>query len=257
MKLPKLANWLSKGDLEKYQKQARANEQTLHKLQKMESELAKVKNDCQQYQKELIQAKARLQIERGLQIELGETQLKLKQVEAEALRYKQELTERQQQYELAKSKLQQTRQASTESRDWLQQLKTPILVTEIVKTLPKQNFETLWGFGISTPTVGFTITTGAILVKGWVLGKKALAETVEISDRGERILETPVTLHSPTVIQQYPDIPTASKSGFEFSLSVVGIEKAELSLTALLSDRTQVPLCNFILKPQLTESNDT
>ncbi len=205
-----------------------------------------------------MQAKARLQIEQGFQIELGETQLRLKRAEAEAARYKQELAERQKQYALDRSKFQQSRQALTESRDWLQQLKTPIVVTEIVKTLPKQEFETLWGFGISTPTVEFVITTGAILVKGWVLGKKALAETVRVSYQGETILETPVALHRPVVIQQYPDIPTAGKSGFEFSLSVVGIEtEAELSLTAFLADSTQVPLCNLILKPQISESNDT
>ena len=96
------------------------------------------------------------------------------------------------------------------------------------------------------------------MVKGWVLGKKAIAETLIVSYQSEKLLETPVKLRRPVVIQQYPDIPTATTSGFEFALSVAGIlTPLKLSLSALLSDGTAVPLCNFVLKPQVNESNDT
>ncbi len=261
MRLPKLANWFSDGDLEKYQQQAQQAQQVQAELQKAKSKLDKLELDFQKSAKELAQTKAQLQINQGFQIELGETQLKLQQAEAQIQRYKQELFEQQKQFSEKQSQFQQTQQALdqlAQSQDWLHQIKTPIQIIDIKKTLPKQEFETLWGFGIITPTVESTITTGAILVKGWVLGKKAPAKTVRVLYQTESLLETPVKLRRPAVIQQYPDIPLANQSGFEFSLAVAGISnEAELCLEAMLTDGSIVPLCNFVLKYQVIESNDT
>ena len=258
MKLSKLANWFSDGDLEKYKQQAQHQDRAQTKLQTLESELAIVKNDLQKSQKEIAQLKAQLQINQGFQLELGETQLKLKQAVAEAQKYKQELFERRKEYDKAQTQFEQAKRALNKFQNWTQQLKTPIEIAQIEKTLPKQDFETLWGFGIISPQVGFVTTTGAIVVKGWVLGKKAIAETLKVSYKNDTFLETPVDLRLPKVIQQYPDIPSASTSGFEFSLSVAGIStQVELSLDALLADQTVVPLCNLILKPQTIEANDT
>ena len=258
MRLPKLANWFSDGDLEKYQQQAK---QAQAELKKVKSELDKLKLDFQKSAKELAQTKAQLQINQGFQIELGETQLKLQQAEVKIQRYKQELFEQQKQLSEKQSQFQQTQQALdqlAQSQDWLHQIKTPIQIIDIKKTLPKHEFETLWGFGIITPTVESTITTGAILVKGWVLGKKAPAKTVRVLYQTESLLETPVKLPLSLVIQQYPDIPMANQSGFEFSLAVAGISnEVELCLEAVLTDESTVPLCNFVLKYQVIESNDT
>ena len=122
MKLPKLANWFSEGDLEKYKQQARQTEQALIKLQNAESELAQLRDRLRTTQKELTQAEAQLQINQGFQIELGETQLKLRQTEAEAHRYKKELFAREKQYKITESQIRQAR-ALTESQNWPQQLK--------------------------------------------------------------------------------------------------------------------------------------
>ncbi len=268
MRLPKLANWFSDGDLEKYQQQAQQAQQAQAELQKTKSELDKLNLKLQKSGKELAQAKAQLQINQGFQIELGETQIKLQQAEAQIQRYKKELFEQQKQFSEQQKKFnenqsqfQQTQQALdklAQSQDWLHRLKTPIQIIDIKKTLPKKDFETLWGFGIITPTVESTITTGAIIVKGWVLGKKAPAKTVRVLYQNESLLETPVQLRRPIVIQQYPDIPTANQSGFEFSLAVAGIStETELCMEAMLTDQTVVPLCNFVLKYQAIESNDT
>ena len=257
MRLTKLANWFSDGDLEKYRQKAQANQQAQAKLHKLESELKKLSDAFQAAQKELAQTKAQLQINEGFRIELGETQLKLQKVDAQARRYKQELFERQKQLNSLQSRFKQVQQALNKSQNWLQQIETPIEVTEIIKTLPKQDFETLWGFGIITPTVKSVTTTGAILVKGWVLGKKAEAQTLRVICQGKNLLETPIELYRPIVIQQYPDIPAANKSGFEFSLAVAGISsRTTLNLAVILADRTIVPLCNLILT-QTIESKDT
>lgn len=261
MRLPKLANWFSDGDLEKYQQQAQQAQQAQTELEKTKTELDKLNFKCQQSEKELAQAKAQLQIYQGFQIELGETQLKLQQAEAQILRYKQNLFEQQKQFREKQSQFQQAQQTLAklaQPQDWLNQIQTPIKIVDIKKTIPKKEFETLWGFGIISPTIDSMITTGAILVKGWVLGKKALAQTVKVLYQSEVVLETPVELRRPLVIQQYPDIPTANQSGFEFSLAVAGIApETELCLEAVLADQTVIPLCNFVLQYQITESNDT
>lgn len=258
MRFPKLANWFSDGDLEKYQQQA---QQAQSQLQKAKSKIDDLNHDAAESQKELAQAKAQLLINQGFQIELGETQLKLQQAQAEAQRYKQKLLEQQKYFTAKQSQLQQKQQALdklAQSQDWFNQVKAPIQIVDIKKTLPKKDFETLWGFGIITPTIKSEITTGAILVKGWVLGKKAQAKTLRVLSQDQCLLETPVKLRRPIVVQQYPDIPTANASGFEFSLAVTGmLTETELCLEAELADQTIVSLCNFRLKPLAIESKDT
>jgi outer membrane murein-binding lipoprotein Lpp len=258
LRLLKLANWLSKGDLDKYKQQAQQAQQNQAQLAKIESELERVRNAYQATQKELAQAKAQLQINQGFQIELGETQLKLKKMEAEATRYKKELFEQTKELSLSRSQLRQVQQTLAKSQNWTQQIKTPIQVTDISKTLAKQNFDTLWGFGIITPKVNSTTTTGAILVKGWVLGKKAEAQTLRVIYQTELLLETPVQDPRPMVMQQYPDISTAKNSGFEFSLAVAGISTpTQLNLEAVLVDQTIVPLCALTLTSQSMETEKT
>jgi hypothetical protein len=264
LKLNKLANWFSPEDLEKNKSTEQPSEQTEAKWAKMQLKIDKLDQDLQASHKELAQTKAQLQIHQGFQIELGETQLKLQQTEAQLQRYKKDLFEQQKQLNIAQDQYQTTQQTLaqiTEQKNWLSQLKTPVQIVDIKKTLPKQDFETLWGFGILTPTVETVITTGAIFVRGWVLGKKAQAQTVRVLYQGETLLETTVNLRRPVIAQQYPDIPLAGESGFEFSLAVTGITtEIELNIEAYLADQTIVSLCDVLLKPQINdsiESNDT
>jgi multidrug efflux pump subunit AcrA (membrane-fusion protein) len=263
LKLKKFANWFADENPEKSQKSKleQPPQQTDAKLAKMQSTIAKLNQDLQQSHKELAQAKAQLQINQGFQIELGETQLQLQQTIAELQRYKQDLLEQQQQLSNVQAQYQQNQKALAqivEQKTWLSLLKTPVRVIEIKKTLPKQDFETLWGFGIISPTVETILTTGAIFVRGWVLGKKAQAQTIRVLYQGEILLETPVDLRRPIIAQQYPDIVTAGQSGFEFSLAVTGMTtQTELNIEACLKDETIVSLCNFVLKSAAIESNDT
>jgi myosin heavy subunit len=264
LKLKKLANWFSDEDPEKNkleQPPQQTDVKSDTKLAKMQSTIEKLTQELQKSHKELAQTKAQLQINQGFQIELGETQLKLQTTAAELQRYKQELFEQQKQlssFQAEHQKTQQTLAQMIEQHSWPSSIETPVQVIEIKKTLPKQEFETLWGFGIMSPAVETIITTGAILVRGWVLGKKAQAKTVKVLYQGKTLLETTVNLRRPIIAQQYPDILTAGQSGFEFSLAVTGIStETELNIEACLQDETIVSLCNLVLKPQTIESNDT
>ena len=254
MRLLKLANWLSEGDLDKYKKKAEQAQQAEAKLQTAKSELENLRNDLEKSQKETAQAKALLQINQGFQLELGETQLKLQKTDAEANRYKKTLFEQQKQLNLLQSQFKQAQQALARSQNWIQQTKTPIKIVDIQKTLPKHNFDTLWGFGIITPKVESMATAGSIMVKGWVLGKQSPAKILRVIYQTENLLETPVKYPRPIVVQQYPDIPKANKSGFEFSVAVAGLSSAELNLEAVLEDQSVVPLCAIVLESQPPQS---
>ena len=257
----KLTNWFADRESHNDYKTDSQAEPLKPKSSTNQLQIEKLTQKLQSYQKELTQTKAQLQIQQGFQIELGETQLKLRKVEAELQRSKKDLFEQQKQFSSTQAQYlaaQQSLSTLTQSQSWPSQIKTPVIVSEIVKTLPKQDFETLWGFGILEPNANSTLTSGAILVQGWVLGKRASAKTVRVLYQGQKLLETIVELRRPVVAQQYPDISNARHSGFEFALSVAGIPEAvELVLETQLEDQTLVPLCNFILKPRINESNDT
>ena len=258
MRLIKLANWLSEGDLEKYQQQARRAEAAQGKLKNAESELHKLKSEFQKVQKELSQTKAQLQINQGFQQELGETQLKLQRTNAEVQRHKKNLFEQTKQIAILQSQLAQAKQTVTKSQNWKEQITNPVRVEKIEKTLSKQDFDTLWGFGIMTPQVESITTTGSIIIKGWVLGKKAKAKTLQVTYQTETILEVPIEVRRPRIAEQYPDINTASSCGFEFPLTVMGISKeTEFSLSAILEDQSIVPLCIIVFQPAPIESKDT
>lgn len=259
MRLLQLTNWFKNTELdEKQQPDNSEVPQDRSKLQKLNLENEKLSDRLQQAQKQVAQLEAQLQINQGFRIELGETQAKLQLAEAEIQRYKKVLFEGQKQLNLTQSQLARSQQTLAKFQNWQQQLKIPIQITDITKTLPKHEFETLWGFGIISPETEFIITTGAISVKGWVLGKKAKAETLRVSYDGQTLLETTVKLRRPLVAQRYPDIPTASQSGFEFSLAVTGLSTTtKLSLSAVLADETTVDLCDITLNPLSIESDDT
>ena len=254
MRLLKLANWLSEGDLDKYKQQVQQAQQAEAKLKKAESTIENLRTDLEKSQQELAQTQALLQINQGFQVELGETQLKLQKNSAEAQRYKKELFEQQKAFNLLQSQFKQAQQELTRSQNWLQQIKTPIKVVDIQKNLPKNNFDTLWGFGILTPKIDSMANAGSIMVKGWVLGKQSPAKILRVIYQSETLLESPVELRRPVVIQRYPDIPAANQSGFEFSLTVAGLPAPELNLEAVLQDQSVVPLCTIVLKSEPFES---
>ena len=176
--LLKLSNWLSGGALDKYQQQAKLAKA---KLQQIESETEHYRVNAQQIEKELAQAKAQLQINQGFQVELGETQVQLQKTKADLSSCQKRLIASEQQLQQSQTKLQQTTKELAHSQDWLEQINSPIKIVEIRKTLPKQEFDTLWGFGLGTPKVDTMATAGSIIIKGWVLGKKAKVSKIKLT----------------------------------------------------------------------------
>ncbi len=86
------------------------------------------------------------------------------------------------------------------------------------------------------------------MIKGWILGKRAKVNTVEIIYQEKTLFATSVDQSSPLIAQQYPDIPKARDSGFETSFSIVAMpNEATLELQAILEDDTSIPICAIVL----------
>ncbi len=244
--LLKLSNWLSGGALDRYREQARLAKA---QLQQNESEIDNLKTQIQELQTEIEQLQAQLKIRKGFQIELGETQLKLQSKQEELIDYQKQLFTVKNELQKLQAQFQDVNTQLIGYQDWLQQLQAEVEVTAIEKRLPKTEFETLWGFGIATPKPQTLVTGGSLLIKGWILGKRAKVNTVEIIYEGQTLLETPVDQSRPQITRQYPDIPKARESGFETSISIVAMpSEATLELQAMLEDDTSVTICAIVLK---------
>ena len=228
----KLSNWLSGGLLKQYQREL---ESTKAKLQKEQINIENLKKQLQYSKRETEQAQAQLLIAKGFQVELGETQLKLKQATKNLLQCQQQLKQQQQARVSISTK-------PVGSQDGVEQPQTKVEILE-VKRLPQQDFDSLWGFSIVSPKAQTKIPGDSVLFKGWVLGKKSLANKIKINHQGETLVETPVNLPSPGVTQYYPDIAAAGKSAFETSVSVAELPtKAELAIQVLLENQDIINL---------------
>ncbi len=244
--LLKLSNWLSGGALEKYHEQAKLAKA---QLQKNESKIENLTTQNQKLQSEIEQLQAQLQIRKGFQIELGQTQLKLQQKQEELTNSQQRLFIAKEQLQKLQIKFNEVNTQLVNHQDWLSQIQAEIEIVGIEKRLPKTEFDTLWGFGISSPQPQTLAKAGSLLIKGWILGKRAKVNRVEIIYEGQSLLATSVDQLRPLVTQQYPDIPKAEESGFETSLSIVAMPTdATLELQAMLEDNTSVPICAIVLK---------
>ncbi|MBE9166446.1 hypothetical protein IQ238_02480 [Pleurocapsales cyanobacterium LEGE 06147] len=241
----KLSNWLSGGAIEKYRRQA---ETAKAQWQQLELDLENIKAQLKQCQIELEQTKAQLQIGKGFQIELGQTQLKLQQTEAELKQCQEKRQQQQQELERSQTQLEQAQQELAGSQDWLQQLQTKIEVVK-VERLPIKDFEALWGFDIGTPSPQTEVTAGLLAIKGWVLGKRAEAKLIKIIWQQHPLIETTVDRPRKFVKQQYPEIAAADSCGFETAFSVAGMPATtELEVQAVLADESSIPLSTIRLK---------
>jgi hypothetical protein len=242
----KLSNWLSNGALEKYQRQA---EIAQGKLKQHEMRIDSLSAQLKQSQTDIERFEAQLKISEGFQVELGETQIELHSVKTQAQRCQQELKIARERLEAIETQHRQATAELSESKNWLKQVRQSIKVVEIKKLLPKEEFDTLWGFGLGSPRANTAIDGGSVAIKGWVLGRKSVVSRVQITFQQQPILNATLGQSRPTVSQQYPDIPGAGNSGFEANLAVIGIpSEIELAIEAVLENEKVIPLCAIRLQ---------
>lgn len=127
----------------------------------------------------------------------------------------------------------------------LKVLQNPVKIIHIqeVALMPPDDPELLWGFNIEAPAIGTKVSSGNLLIGGWVLGKNSRAIKVELIRDGEVIHEIPVNQQRPDVAAVFSGVPVAENSGYAIEWEVaVTPPEAQLSLQAVLADDTRVKM---------------
>lgn len=230
-------NWLSRlfrnifnlngSKLKEYQRQA---ELATASLEESEIELDNVRIQLQQ-----------------TQAELERTRTHLEQTQNEAIHYREQYQRVQAKWEEDRVQLHQLPSNLSEKNDWVQQIQKTINILDVVR-LPKEDIESLWGYNISSPQPQTIVSGGAIILKGWVLGKKAPVSHIAIIYDDRTLVEIPANQSRPPISKKYPEVPEAENSGFETAFSIVGLlAEAELKIEAVLQDNSRIPIGVILL----------
>lgn len=231
-------NWLSRllkslfnfngSKLKEYQRQA---EMATASLEESEQELDNLRIALQQ-----------------TEAELERTRTHLQQTQNEVSHYREQYQRVQAKWEESQIELQQVRENTPESENWLDRIQETINVLDVVR-LPKEDNDSLWGFNIALPQPEMEMRGGAILIKGWVLGKKAPVSHVVVTYNDRTLLEIPVNQPRPPIAKKYPEVPEAENSGFESAISIIDLpSEAELTIQAVLQENSFIPIGVIHLK---------
>lgn len=113
----------------------------------------------------------------------------------------------------------------------------------------------LHGCYLDRPKQGQIFQQNTIKLVGWVVGKNSPAVAVEIIINGQVINTVPINKQRPGVAKAYPQVAHAKTSGFSTEIQIFGLPKeAELTLQAILKDKTRVPLGSLKLKSKSYKS---
>lgn len=113
-----------------------------------------------------------------------------------------------------------------------------------VNRIQADNFsEILVGFGLYTPEQTEVWDGGLLPLRGWVLGKKSPALTVEVEVNNNFHCQSPVNLLRDHVVKQYEDLPYSKTCGFDCLLNLKTLsEQVQLKLIVVLRDGTRIEL---------------
>ncbi|MGH8064308.1 MAG: glycosyltransferase [Candidatus Entotheonellia bacterium] len=113
-------------------------------------------------------------------------------------------------------------------------------IMDVIQTEPPS--DRLWGGYIDIPKPGSRLDGYAIDLIGWVLGRVSPVVAVEVVHEGSVVRRVPITVSRPDVAAAFPQVPSAERSGFRASVSVLGMTARDLQVQAVLQDQSRVPL---------------
>ncbi len=112
--------------------------------------------------------------------------------------------------------------------------------------------DALWGFSLDGPRVGpdaapeGPIRAHAFDLRGWVLGRRARVEAVEVLYAGACLWRVPTDVRRRDVAESFPDAEGAEHSGFFVPVNSLSLPpEFELLVVAALSDGTRVELAEI------------
>lgn len=122
---------------------------------------------------------------------------------------------------------------------------TPVAVVDEVAALEDPSGR-LHGVSLDVPAAGHRSEGHAVEVAGWVAGRTAAAERVEVLHLGVPVLSLPVGAPRPDVAEAFPDLPGAGASGFAGSLGTLRAPtNYDLEVRAVLADGDAVPIARL------------
>ena len=102
--------------------------------------------------------------------------------------------------------------------------------------------DALLGADIQIPGTGEKPAGSTIKIAGWVVGRQAPVETIELVIDGKVIKTATVDLTRPVVGQRFPAVPWAERSGFMTLAGIIGLGSPfELRMRAVFPDGSRVP----------------
>jgi len=117
---------------------------------------------------------------------------------------------------------------------------------EIQGIIPdEQNSELLLNYAIETPP-GSQVEVGAIDVKGWIVGRKSPAVSIELLHEGRVIAKTPVCVPRTDVAEHYPEAKGVRNCGFRVMVGMLGMPyEFELLVQAVFKGEERLHLATF------------
>ena len=116
-----------------------------------------------------------------------------------------------------------------------------------VQTWDHRFGEHLAGFALETPGTGFTGDTFRMPLRGYVVGKGAPVEWVQVSGVEFPAVRLPVTQPRPDVAEAFPDKGWAATAGFEGGVSAIKLDSSfKLHVLAILGDGTKLPVGHIV-----------
>ncbi|NEO52709.1 MAG: hypothetical protein F6K54_06225 [Okeania sp. SIO3B5] len=113
----------------------------------------------------------------------------------------------------------------------------------------------LHGCYLDRPKKGQIFQQNTIKLAGWVVGNNSPAVAVEIISNGQVIQTASINKQRSGVAKAYPQVAHAKTSGFSTEIQVISLPKeSELTLQAILKDKSRVPLGSLKLQSKYQSS---
>jgi len=100
---------------------------------------------------------------------------------------------------------------------------------------------------LDAPSAGEELSSNALKIVGWAVGKEKAVESVEVLAAGEVVAKTPVAIERPGVAGAYPDTPGAKNAGFRLVVQGSGEGRHELAVQGLVEGQ-RVPIASIVLE---------
>ncbi|MDY6991574.1 MAG: glycosyltransferase, partial [Pseudomonadota bacterium] len=124
-------------------------------------------------------------------------------------------------------------------------------------TLEADNPE-LYGFAIDYPTAYTRLEHYFLEVRGWVVGRQAAADAIELIDETSEaqtpIAKTTFTVARPDVTEQFPQLSQSDKIGFSVRVNILELApEVLLTLVVVLENQSRIRLANLRVQRFVTQ----